>query len=169
MSVETAIGADRNGELEAAAAAYERALAADQPSLELLLNLAILYWQATDAGLASAKRLSVDFMATAGRRVPELLAEAERRFPVSAEPRFWKRYIDWADLGEPFDPEECRDLIRQDPASHTPAMYLFMSTQGGEAEAEALELLRKSEEERTTRARYVASVIRGVLKRGRRH
>jgi hypothetical protein len=169
MKLQDAVAADRKGELQLAAARYEEMLAAGEASLEVLLNLAVLYWQATDTGMAAAKKLSPDFLATAGRRFPELLAEAQRRFPTSTEPRFWRRYIAWADLGEPIGGDECRELLREDPAALVPAMHIFAASQGKEAEAEALELLRQCQEDGTTRARYVASVIQGVLKRvGRR-
>lgn len=166
MSLDDAIAADRSGELRMAAAHYEAVLAGGGPSsIEVLLNLAVLYWQATETGMAAAKKLTPDFLAVAARRPRELLLDAERRFPTSTEQRFWTRYIAWADLGEPFSSEECRDLLRQDPAVLVPAMHVFAATQGNEAEAEALELLRRCHEDGTTRARYIASVIEGVLRR----
>jgi hypothetical protein len=164
MTLQDAVGADRKGELQLAAAGYEGVLAGGEASLEVLLNLAVLYWQATDTGMAAAKKLNPDFLVTAGGRFPELLAEAQRRFPMSTEPRFWRRYIAWADLGEPFGGDECRELLREDPATLVPAMHLFAVSHGKEARAEALELLRRCNEDGTTRARYVASVIQGVLK-----
>lgn len=169
MTLHDSVAADRKGELQSAAAGYEEALAGGKASLEVLLNLAVLYWQATDTGMAAAKKLSPEFLAVADRRSPELLSEAHRRFPTSTESRFWRRYIAWADLGEPFGSDECRELLQEDPAVLVPAMHLFAVSQGKEAEAEALELLRRCQEEGTTRTRYVASVIQGVLKRaGRR-
>lgn len=165
MKLREALAADREGELPLAAARYEEALAGGEASLEVLLDLAVLCWQATDAGTAAGKKLSPDFLATAGRRFPELLAEAQRRFPTSAEPRFWKRHIAWADLCEPFGRDECRELLREDRATLVPAMQLFAVSRGKEAEADARELLRRCEHDGTTRARYVASVIQGVLKR----
>jgi hypothetical protein len=169
MTLQDAVAADRKGELQLAAAGYEEVLAGGEASLEVLLNLAVLYWQATDTGMAAAKKLSPDFLATAGQRFPELLAEAQRRYPASTEPRFWRRYIAWADLGEPFGGDECRELLREDPGALVPAMHLFAASQGKEGEAEALELLRRCQQHGTMRARYVASVIQGVLKRaGRR-
>lgn len=165
MTLQDAVVADRKGELQLAAAGYEEVLAGGEVSLEVLLNLAVLYWQATDPGMAAAKKLSSDFLATAGRRFPELLAEAQQRYPTSTEPRFWRRYIAWADLGEPFGSDECRKLLREDPATLVPAMHLFAISNGKEAKAEALELLRRCQEDGTTRARYVASVIQAVLKR----
>lgn len=168
MTLEDAVAADRKGDLQLAAVGYEEVLAGEA-SVEAVLNLAVVYWLATDTGMAAEKKLSPNFLATAGRRIPELLAVAQRRYPTSTEARFWRRYIAWADLGEPFGSAECRELLREDPAALVPAMHLFAASQGTEAEAEALELLRRCQEDGTTRAQYVASVIQGVLKRaGRR-
>lgn len=125
MSVLDALAADRAGEIEAAAARYENVLVAGERSLQILLNLALLYWQATDVGLAASNKLSPDFLATADRRFPCLLEEAQRLFPESTEPRFWKRYIAWADLGEPLDSDECRELLREDPAVLAPAIHIL--------------------------------------------
>ncbi len=169
MTLAEALEADRAGDLVGAARLYEEVLAESAaPPVEAFVNLAVLYWQSTDPGLAGAKKLSPDFFATAGRRFPELLAEAQRRFPTSTEPRFWSRYIAWADLGESFGSEECRELLYEDPSSLVPAMQIFAGSQGKEAEPEARELLHRAEAEGTTRARYVASVNRGVRKRAGR-
>jgi hypothetical protein len=76
MSLSKALAADRAGDIESAAAEYENAIAAGDASLQVLLNLVTLYWQATDVGLAAAKKLSHAFLQTAARRFPELLEEA---------------------------------------------------------------------------------------------
>jgi hypothetical protein len=169
MNFSEALEADQAGELEIAAARYENVLAAGERSLKVLLNLALLYWQATDVGIAAEGRLGPDFIATSGRRVPELLEEAQRRFPESTEARFWKRYIAWADLGDPLEREECWQLLGEDPTTLVPAMYLFAISQGKEAKTEANELLRQCRESRTTGARYVISVIEGVMRRAEHH
>lgn len=169
MKLQDALDADRRGDLPLAAALYEELLAKGEASLEVLLNLAILYWVATDPGMAAAIRWGADFWQTAARRFPELLSEAESRFPTSVEPRFWRRYIAWADLGEPFDEDECRALLREDPANPLPALYLFATSHGKEAQTEALELLRRCREDGTTRAGYVVSVLESALRQaGRR-
>jgi len=165
MRVLEALNADRAGELEAAAMLYEEVLAAGERPLQVLLNLSLLYWQSTDVGMAAAKKLPPVFLDLASRRFPELLDEAQVRFPQSTEVRFWRRYIAWADLGEPFDSSECKQLLREDPTTLIGAMYLFASSQGSEAQPEAAELLRECREDRTTRARYVISVIEGVMNR----
>jgi len=165
MSLEDAASADRRGDIELAAALYEQALVSNESSLASLLDLAILYWQATDPGMAAAKELSPSFLETASRRFHELLAEAERRYPSSTEPRFWRKYIAWADLGEPFDISECRQLLQENPAELIPAMRIFAVTEGKEARREALTLLRACEQVGTTRARYISSVIKAVLRR----
>lgn len=169
MNLEAAIAADRAGEFESAAALYEEVLAAGDASLQVLLNLALLYWQVTDPGLAAGNHLPVNFFATAGHRIPALLAEAARLYPGSTAVTFWTRYIAWADLGEPLDIEECRVLLHEDPTVLAPAMYLFVSTYGREAATEARQLLQQCREEGTTGARYVVSVLEAAMRRtGRR-
>jgi hypothetical protein len=165
MNLQEAVAADRREDVQVAVDGYERALASGDRSLRVLVNLALLYWQTTDPGLAAKKTLSPELMATAGRRIPELLAEAQERFPNSTEPRFWQKYIAWADLGERFSLDECEELLRADPSTLTPVMHIFALTRGAEREADARELLRQCREDGTTGARYVASVIEGVLKR----
>jgi hypothetical protein len=167
MSLSDARAADRAGELESAAARYEEVLATGERSVKLLLDLALLYWQSTDPGLAAAKNVGPDFLARAGRRTPELLEEAARAFPGSTAVRFWKRYIAWADLGDALDVEECRALLREDPAELVPAMHVFAASQGQDMQAQARELLRQCREDGTAAARYVVSVIEAVMKRAR--
>jgi hypothetical protein len=166
MSVSRARAADRAGHIEVAAALYEEALAAGDHSLELLLDLALLYWQSTDTGLAAAMNFTA-FFDRASHRFPQLLEEAVRAFPRSTAARFWRRYIAWADLGEPVDVEECWQLLREDSTVLVPAMHIFAASDGREAQTEAQALLRQCREDGTTGARYIVSVIEGVMKRTR--
>jgi len=169
MSFSEALASDRVGELESAAALYETVLDEGDRSLRVILNLALLYWRATDFGLATHKRLSHAFFHRAFRRFPELLEEAQRRFPESTEVRFWSRYTAWTDLGgPPLDPDWCKGLLREDPTQLVPAMHLYGLLQGRKAyHKEAEELLRRCREDGTTGARYVVSFIEGVMKRDR--
>ena len=169
MSLADARMADRAGEIECAAAQYEEVLAAGDHSLEVLLNLALLYWQATDPGLAAAKNIGPDFLTKAGRRTPELLEEATRLHPGSTAVQFWKQYIAWADLGEPLDVDECKRLLREAPAVLVPVMHVFAASQGRDMKREAHALLEQCRDDGTTGARYVASVIEGVMKRSGHH
>lgn len=168
MSLSDAIASDRAGDMAAAAAAYEEALATGERSLSAFLNLAILYWQATDFGISANNKLEQRLITHAGARFPILLAEAQRAFPQSAEPEFWRRYIRWADLGEEFPVDACRELLQRDPTTLVPAMHQFSLTQGREGHDQALELLRQAREDGTARGRYVTSVVEGVLKRATR-
>lgn len=166
MSLREAIVADRRGDLASAANQYEQARTQGRPTLQVLLDLAVLYWQTTDVGLAGEQELTPDFLATAATRFPTLLAEAQRRFPESTAPRFWQKYIAWADLGEPFAAHECLGLLREVPSELEPAMHAFAVSQATLAQAEAAMLLRECREAETTRSRYVTSVIEGVMRRG---
>ena len=167
MSRCTARVADRAGKIEVAADLYEKALAAGDCSLERFLELALLYWQATDPGLAAAKTLPPDFLTKAEQRARELLDEAHQAFSESTAVRFWMRYVRWADLGEPLGVEECRAMVAEDPTVLVPAMHVFAATQGQEMQAEAHELLRRCKEDGTTGAQYIASVIEATIKRAR--
>lgn len=163
--LEEALTADRNGDIQSAASLYEQAIAGGDHRLEVLLNLALLYWQATDFGLAAAKKLSADFLGIAGRRYSALLQEARERFPSSTAVEFWLRYTEWTERGEPLELDECRELLRRDPSTLIPAMRIFGATKGAEAETEARKLLADCLSDGTTGARYVVSVLEGILRR----
>ena len=164
MSSQEALAADRAGDLVLAAKLYEAAIAKGESSLDAFLNLALLYWQSTDPGMAASKRLTAAFMNTASRRMTELLEEAERRHPSSTAVKFWKRYIAWTDLGGPA-PEKsfCRGLLREAPTVLVPAMYLFSASDGLEAKVEATELLQQARADGTTGARYVSSFLEATM------
>jgi hypothetical protein len=164
MSLADAHAADRNERLQEAADAYERVLAGDPHDLATTIDLAVLYWQATDFGMVAGLNLPDAFVDRAGRRLDELVRGAVARSGDRPEVMFWAKYIAWAEYGEPFDPDECRVLLREYPEYLEPAMFLYSSSEGVEAEAEALRLLEHCAETRTTRCRYVASVIDSALK-----
>jgi hypothetical protein len=152
--------AEQNGDILRAVELYEAAM--DDLSEDALINLGVLYWQMTDYGFSTSLRLPPAAVERAGARAADVLDEAARRFPQSTAVLFWKKYIAWADLGDPLDPEYCRELLRQDPGYLEPAMYLFSTSQGREKEYEALTLLARCRQIGTVRASYVASVIESV-------
>lgn len=168
MTLAEALATDRQGRIQDAAAAYEDVLLSTPDDFTSTINLAVLYWQATDVGISATEHLPPEFVALAGKRFRELLEAAEERFPRQPELLFWRQYIAWADLGDPFDPEDCRELLRQHSEYLEPAFMLFSISGGEEAEAEAMTLLEHCTEYPIARCRYIASVIRGVLKRRRR-
>jgi hypothetical protein len=167
MSLAEAREAERQGRIEEAASLYEVALRTGPRPLDALLDLAILYWQATEYGYWVGMNLSPDFVGHAGRRFAEVLSEAAREYPGSTEVEFWQHYIPWADLGESFPTETCARLLVRDPTVLTPAMYLLGEGQDEQYEQEARALLQQCHAGGTVRAQYIASVIEGVLKRRR--
>lgn len=168
MTLATALAADRDGRVQDAAAAYEDALLSRPMDLTATINLAVLYWQATDVGMSTAMRLPPGFVAFAGKRCRDLLTAAHDRFPDHPEVVFWTKYIAWADFGDPLDLADCRTLLHQHSEYLEPAFVLFSRSDGTEAEAETLRLLQRCSEDATTRGRYIVSVINGVLARRRR-
>ncbi len=167
MSIKDAIEADRSGDFEAAAELYERIIQSGASSFRVLVDLAILYWQATDPGVAAGHGLSAEFMNRAAIRKERLLDEAIRSFPNCNEAQFWKRYIAWADMGEPLSIKECEGLLRDDRAGIVPAMFIFMASGCDRMIPAARQLLRQSRREGTAKARYVASVIEASARRAK--
>ena len=165
MTFDEALQAERDGHLVRAANHYERLLEKGTPPLRALLNLAVLYWQTTDYGYWTTKGLPQDFVAKAGQRFPEVLARAGDLYPESTEVKFWTKYIEWADLGEPLSVEDCVRWLQEDEEALVPVMFLFSQSGGQEYGTEATALLAESKKHDTTLSRYVASVIESVRAR----
>ena len=162
-----ALTADENGWFQQAAAGYEAALLSNPADLEATVNLAVLYWQAAGDGSCAPGWLPDEFRSHAGRRLPGLLEAAVERFAGSAEVTFWKKYIAATDAGEPLEPAECRQLMRERPDYLEPAFVVFARSAGQEAEPEAMRLLADCSERPTARGRYVTSMISAALRRQR--
>ena len=162
-----ALTADENGWYSQAAAGYEAALASNPADLEATVNLAVLYWRCAHSGAGARRWMSAEFKGVAGRRLPELLESASRRFAGSAEVTFWSKYIAAAACGEPLEAGECRQLMREHPGYLEPAFVVFAMSAGEEAEPEAMRLLADYSEQPTTRGRYVTSIIDAALRRQR--
>jgi hypothetical protein len=162
-----ALTADENGWYSQAAAGYEAALLSDPADLEATVNLAVLYWQAARGSVCARGWMPAEFRAHAGQRLPELLESASRRFAGSAAVIFWNKYIAAAACGEPLEPGECRQLMREHPDYLEPAFVVFAMSAGEEAEPEAMRLLADYSEQPTTRGRYVTSIINAALRRQR--
>ncbi len=165
MTLASARALDREGRIEAAASPYEAALASQPADLEGLIDLAVLYWQSTEYGFWKGSGLHLEFVETAAKRFPELLAQARRLHPDRPEPRFWSQYTAWADLGTPVDRDELQAMLLAHPGYLEPVVFLYPTSEGSQFEGEATELLRACLKTSTTRSRYVASVIESALKR----
>jgi len=158
---------ERTGEIQRASLAYEALLEKGGLGLDGLINLVVLYWQVTDFGFSTFHRFPSEFVATAGRRLQELLGDEMCEFSSAPEFVFWKKYIEWADVGGRLEVTECLRLMRLKPGYLEPVMFVFSASNGAELVSEAEALLARSIEAGTIRGNYVASVIRGVQKRSR--
>lgn len=165
MTLDDARKADREGRLIEAATLYEEALSEGRLPVDALMDMAILYWQATDYGYWTGKELPLAFVRRAGIRFREILELAQAQFPGSAEPVFWQRYTRWADVGEPLAEAECIGMLQEDPTSLVPSMHIFATSEGRSHSQEAMRLLSDCKARETTRTKYISSVIEGVLKR----
>jgi hypothetical protein len=172
MSHELALAEERAGRIAQAADAYEVELSRAVPTLAALMNAVVLYWQSTDYGFSTANGLSAEFVDRAAERFRGWLTKALALYPNAGEPRFWRKYIAWADLGETLSVDECKELLSSDPTTLVPAMHIFAVSRGEDCANEAARLLEECQREPTVRAKYIASVLQGVLHRrnvGARH
>lgn len=158
MSAADAIRAESAGRIEEAAEFYELSLR-DHVDLDTLINLIVLYWQVTDPGVAAAQRYPPAFHAKAATRLRYWLGYLSASFPHEPKAKFWKKFIEWADLGAPFSQDECRKMLAGDPDYREPAMFLYMTSQGRECANEAIELYLDTENSETTRSRHIRSIV----------
>lgn len=162
MTLAEALAADACDDLFRTADFYEAAIRSGNTSLDVLLNLAVLYWEACDPGEArvAARR---DFFQLAGRRSYELLDQAVATYPSSVEARFWRAFVRGISLGEPFDLSDARELLRQEPTCLVPAFFVFGQTKGDEAPRAAADLLIQVRDGATYRDRYVRRYLLSAL------
>ncbi len=153
---------DANEKPVEAAAAYEAAIVSGDATLETYLNVAVLYWVATDSGYFSYHHLPDEFVIRAGRRAKDLLSKAELKFGCHNEIDFWRYYFDYVSLGHAARIDYCVDLATRGP-SLVPYFHLFELTGDRKYRSEAQALLASIEPPRTERARYVQSVLRSAF------
>lgn len=166
MTFEVALEADRRRDIVAAADAYEGLIA--DSNVEAMLNLLVLYWEATDFGTLSYYRLSDAFIARAGQRWRDLLKDTRQRHPSDTAVEFWCRYIESLEFdGELLSPAECRLMLSRQPENLEPAMIIFSESDCLEGIEETRLLLAWCKTQGTARAGYISAVLDGVTKRAR--
>ena len=165
MNITDAIALDRSGDVVQASSAYEQVLLTETTPSDALVNLIVLYWQSTDYGFSVSRSLPASFVERASARLHILLNNGDRQNLFRADFLFWRRYIGWADLGEAFDLDECRRIMRSDRNYLEPAMFIFSVSEGEECLEQAKILLEQCVSEGTIRSKYVESVIKGLMKR----
>lgn len=147
----------------AAARAYEEALQVGNSNLDVLLDLAVLYFTLLDTGEASALRLDQTFLDQAWERANEILHEAKERFGENSEVEFWRRYFALIVLGEESFVDACRRFANS-KESLVPFFYLWLETAGAEYRKEVEALYKQVAAGRTTRERYVRSMIEKIAR-----
>ena len=166
MTFEVALETDRRRDFVAAADAYEDLIVGGD--LEAMLNLLVLYWEATDYGILSYYRLSDAFVGRAGRRWRDLLKDTQQRHPSDMSVEFWCRCIESLEFDGAFlSPAECRLMLARQPENLEPAMIIFSESDCTEGIEETRRLLSWCEAQGTVRAGYISAVLEGEMKRAR--
>jgi hypothetical protein len=141
------------------AEALERQAAANPDDLGVLIDLIVHYSMMLDPGIAAAAKLSAAAMAQAQTRREHVFVLAAARFAAAPRLEFWRRYLRWAELGEPFPEDDCRVLAAAEPTNPEPALYLFACCRDPLAESAARELLRRVQATESERASYIRAVL----------
>lgn len=146
-----------------AAWAYEIALAQGDMELDLVLDLAVLYFVCLDFGYATRHNLPEEFVSGAWTRAFQVLEVGNDRFGANTDLEFWKCYFSSVYVrDEGIEDLSARLLHNSD--SLLPAAYLFLAGEK-EFEGQALELLESVKNGSTERERYIKSILEAELAR----
>lgn len=154
--------ADRERRLVEAAEAYERVMRDEMPELDVYLDAAVLYMEASDFGVASGLHLPDAFYQVAIPNALRALENARARFGEQPDIAFWTRYVRWICLGPDIDLAEALALERAGAKD----VYLYLAQVDEVAPqfaAQSAALLESVSEERTERERYLKSVLDSAL------
>jgi hypothetical protein len=124
-------------------------------------NLAVIYWKLAFASPSEIKPDVADrWSIIGGERYPIILDMGIERQADILELIFWKRYFAHIVFGEDFTPEECKAMIESHSASESRVPYFFLWLfDKKKYSAQRTELLQKCEKEKTTKNRYIISIL----------
>lgn len=164
MTFELGLELEVNERYLEAAAVYEELLVR-QPTCKTLTELVVLYWYILDQHVSAFLGLNAEKREPISARLWQLLRSTSFDCESSTEFRFWRRYIAWDVLGDEFDPEECRAMLEENPASALPSLYLFQIGRRRDYREAAQRLLDEARSRPTAGNLYVVSVLGPALTR----
>jgi hypothetical protein len=154
---ERAIQFESEDRLVEAAAEYEKLISDGKYSIELCINLAVLYFVCLDGGYAAYHNFTREFLDNSFERAGQVLDLAESRFGKQDEIEFWRRYLRIRVLGEPETSMDENQFIHS--KSLIPFFYLFISCGGESYQSQASELYTAVSKGLTAKERYIKSTL----------
>lgn len=145
------------------AAMYESLVKA-RGSVHDYINLAVLYWESTDPGIAASSHLSPEFMHLASQTWRPLLELAQAHHPDRVEPELWIRYIDHLERDIPLDASEVKHISTREPDCEFAMFLRFVLSDGAECDAECRRLLVEYRPVDEPSKKYVVSVLDSLLR-----
>jgi hypothetical protein len=129
-NIDKAIQADIANDLKIAISLYEECLLEENSTLDVFLNLGIIYWDISFDYGASSNFIadgvfSEEEVAGFSSKYNETLNKAKLIYPDNVELEFWMKYI--KELTNYSDHNSCgefRKLVKRDPECLTPYFYL---------------------------------------------
>ena len=164
---DTALRLDEDDDIVGAAAAYEELLSSGGANIEDLIAMALVYWRCADSGVAASKGISDDFELRARARLQDVLALAVLRDPANCEAKFWTLYCTFIMYFQP-EPSEIDELLDSDGHRCEGSFAtMWRVGRGDRAEIPAAQaiLARADDLTKTSKGRYIASIIPAALTR----
>lgn len=165
-----ALRKDTSGDIAEAVKGYIASIEAQENILDAYINVAVIFLSvALDYGVESHYISSGVFtqkdVAAFSNRYADILAEAQRLFPSSNEPIFWKKYAEvyYHDINR----QELMSIIHLQPDNPVPYFLLYVHDATHDitdiAYWQKIEELREiCAKSRTTKNMYIASYIDSV-------
>lgn len=125
------------------------------------INAAVLLFLCQDYGYSSEHRLPKSIIDQAWYRSNEILDEAEKNFGPIDEITFWRRYFEFAVLGEPSFEDECKYLVNKG-MTLVPCLHILSSTSDIKYLPHCRKLLNRVNDGKTAKDRYVKSILENI-------
>ena len=156
-----AVQADISQNILKAAKLYEKAIKSKSPNVDSFINLAVLYWDATDFG--KSVTLPRPFFDIAATRYPQVISLGLELFEDNPELLFWEDYCKAIRIGDPMNLELYIELVNKYPTLLTPYFVIWPEKQNKKDYNKVIALYEKCKQLKTTKNRYILSVVEGSL------
>lgn len=156
-----AINLDVAGEYENAVKEYERVISQGNATIEIITNLAFIYWESvTQFTFTNGIGIPDSLKSTGVENYKKILHLGLFDFPNSPELHFWDRYFLHRGLFEDFSDEDCNNILNKYGREESLVPYFFLYLFDKEKyKRQREELLRICNESPTAKNNWIKSLI----------
>lgn len=161
MSIANAISLDEQGNRSEAASAYEEIIRRGEAPVEIFENLAFVYFEVLDPGTPQESAGQSRLFEAAQSRYLSVWDDAAQQHGYLAKFAMWRSYFAYIVLGEDISMLEMERWFLDVSEA---VVYLFPATMDARYAIAAQNVLAKSQG-KTSRCRYITSVLEGAIRR----